>query len=61
MVSQQLYLWLFIVGYLLAFGTILAKMYRVYQIFHRPSPNKKVCIITIIMGIIICVIHVCES
>ena len=56
MVSQQLYVWLFIVGYLLAFGTILAKMYRVYQIFHHPSPNKKVFIIAIIRGIIICVI-----
>ena len=42
MVSPQIYLWMFIVGYLLAYGTILAKMYRVFQIFSNPSPNKKV-------------------
>ena len=40
--SLQVYIWLFLVGYLLATGTVLAKMCRVYQIFHNPAPNKKV-------------------
>ena len=31
-----------IIGYCLAYGTILAKMGRVYQIFHNPTPQKKV-------------------
>ena len=26
------------------YGTILAKMWRVYQIFHSPNPNKSVCV-----------------
>lgn len=33
---------LFIIGYSLAFGAVLAKMWRVYQVFHNPTPNKKV-------------------
>ena len=31
-------------GYLLAFGTVLAKMWRVYHIFHNPSPRKMVSV-----------------
>ena len=42
--SMQLHTWIYVLGYLLAFGTILAKMWRVYQIFHNPTPNKMVCI-----------------
>ena len=43
---MQLHTWMYVLGYLLAFGTILTKMWRVYQIFHNPSPNKMVyCII----------------
>ena len=34
--------WLFTIGYSLAFGTVLAKMWRVYQIFSNPKLNKKV-------------------
>jgi gamma-aminobutyric acid type B receptor len=33
---------LLIIGYSLAFGAVLAKMWRVYQVFHNPTPNKKV-------------------
>ena len=42
LLPQQLYSWLFTVGYLLAFGTILAKMWRVYQIFHNQTREKTV-------------------
>ena len=40
--SFQLHPWLYTVGYLLAFGTVLAKMWRVYYIFHNPTPIKMV-------------------
>jgi gamma-aminobutyric acid type B receptor len=29
------------IAYTLTFGTILCKMWRIYYIFHNPSPNKK--------------------
>lgn len=38
----QLELWLFTVGYSLAYGAVLAKMWRVYQIFSNPKPKKRV-------------------
>ena len=38
----QVHVWLYGVGYLLVYGTLLAKMWRVYQIFHNPNPNKSV-------------------
>ena len=41
-VIEQLQHWLFTIGYSLAFGMVLAKMWRIYQIFHNPTPNKKV-------------------
>ena len=34
--------WLTAIGYSLCYGTILAKMARVYYIFNNPSPKKKV-------------------
>jgi gamma-aminobutyric acid type B receptor len=34
--------WLTAIGYSLCYGTILAKMARVYYIFNNPSTNKKV-------------------
>ena len=37
--------WLTAIGYSLCYGTILAKMARVYYIFNNPSPNKKVSIL----------------
>ena len=40
--SMQLEHWLFTVGYSLAFGAVLAKMWRVLHIFHNPKPNKTV-------------------
>ena len=43
LIRTQLHTWIYVLGYLLAFGTILAKMWRVYQIFHNPAPNKMVC------------------
>ncbi len=33
--------WLTAIGYSLCYGTILAKMARVYHIFNNPSPNRK--------------------
>ncbi len=34
--------WLFIIGYSLCYGTVLAKMYRIYYIFHNPTAKKAV-------------------
>ena len=34
--------WLTAIGYSLCYGTILAKMARVYYIFNNPTANKKV-------------------
>ena len=42
LIFLQLRTWMYVLGYMLAFGTILAKMWRVYQIFHNPTPNKVV-------------------
>lgn len=39
---MQIEHWLFTIGYSIAFGTVLAKMWRVYQIFNNPKLNKKV-------------------
>ncbi len=33
--------WLTAIGYSLCYGTILAKMARVYYIFHNPTANKR--------------------
>ncbi|CAI8043133.1 Gamma-aminobutyric acid type B receptor subunit 2 [Geodia barretti] len=38
----NVHVWLYGVGYLLVYGTLLAKMWRVYQIFHNPYPNKTI-------------------
>ncbi len=38
--------WLTAIGYSLCYGTILAKMTRVYYIFNNPSPKKKVSNVT---------------
>ncbi len=35
--------WLTAIGYSLCYGTILAKMARVYYIFNNPTAKKKVC------------------
>ena len=34
--------WLITLGYSLCYGTILAKMVRIYYIFGNPTPQKKV-------------------
>ena len=34
--------WLIALGYSLCYGTILAKMVRIYYIFGNPTPPKKV-------------------
>ena len=54
--SMQLHTWIYVLGYLLAFGTILAKMWRVYQIFHNPTPNKMVLhySMCVLYGLTIC-------
>ena len=38
-------MWVYGIGYLLVYGTILAKMWRVYQIFYSPNPNKDVSVL----------------
>ena len=43
MLCQQIREWLFTIGYTLAYGALLAKLWRVYSIFNNPAPNKKVC------------------
>jgi gamma-aminobutyric acid type B receptor len=50
--------WVYGIGYLLVYGTILAKMWRVYQIFHNPKPKQgllktwhMLCIVATIAGI----------
>ena len=42
MVLTQIQEWLFTIGYVSAYGALLAKLWRVYKIFHNPAPNKKV-------------------
>ena len=34
--------WCFTVGYSVALGAVLVKMWRIYLIFNNPKPNKKV-------------------
>ena len=34
--------WLAMVGYAISFSAVLAKMWRVYYIFHNPTTNKRV-------------------
>jgi gamma-aminobutyric acid type B receptor len=36
------HVWFYGIGYLLVYGTILSKMWRVYQIFHNPNPSKTI-------------------
>lgn len=33
--------WLFTIGYSMCFGTVLSRMWRIYKIFHNPTPKKK--------------------
>ena len=40
---MQIREWLFTIGYTFSYGALLAKLWRVYRIFHNPAPNKKVC------------------
>jgi gamma-aminobutyric acid type B receptor len=54
----NVHVWLYGVGYLLVYGTLLAKMWRVYQIFHNPNPNKTilktwhlVCVVFSVTGV----------
>ena len=35
-------IWLCVIGFSLLFGTIFAKAWRIYYIFNRLRPNKKV-------------------
>ena len=35
-------IWLCVIGFSLLFGTIFAKAWRIYYIFHHLLPNKKV-------------------
>ena len=46
-VHTQVREWLFTIGYTLAYGAMLAKLWRVYKIFHNPAPNKRVSLCTL--------------
>lgn len=48
--------WLTAIGYSLCYGTIIAKMCRVYYIFRNPSLKKKVSLIHV--HILICVVSI---
>ena len=53
----QLEHWLFTIGYSLAFGTMLSKMWRVYQIFHNPKSDRKtVCKLGILASNVIIIV-----
>ena len=39
----QLTAWLTAIGYSLCYGTIVAKMFRVFYIFRNPTVKKRVC------------------
>ena len=43
----QLREWLFVVGYALCFGSVLAKMWRIYYIFQNPTAKKNVGLLVI--------------
>eukprot|EP00731_Ephydatia_muelleri_P021180 Em0013g907a len=49
-------IWLWAIGYSVAFGPILGKMYRVYYIFNNPKPNKKRVIKDWMIGVLISVL-----
>ena len=40
--------WLSALGYSLCYGTILAKMFRVYIIFNNPNPKTKLVILLLL-------------
>ena len=42
LISIQIQEWLFTIGYTLAYGALLSKLWRVYTIFNNPAPKKKV-------------------
>uniref|UniRef100_A0A1X7VPL5 G-protein coupled receptors family 3 profile domain-containing protein n=1 Tax=Amphimedon queenslandica TaxID=400682 RepID=A0A1X7VPL5_AMPQE len=46
-------LYLDFIGYTIAFGTILSKMWRIYYIFYNPSPNKKILTDWHLIGLIL--------
>ena len=41
--DMQMTAWLAAIGYSLCYGTIVAKMFRVFYIFRNPTENKGVC------------------
>jgi gamma-aminobutyric acid type B receptor len=53
--------WLQTMGYFLCFGIILAKMWRVYYIFHNPSPKKKRNVSLEIIDILLSIIQSLQS
>lgn len=56
--------WMWAIGYSLAFGPVLGKMFRVYQIFSDPKPNAKmrikdwmlVCFVGVLVGLDVLII-----
>ena len=56
--------WLWAIGYSLAFGPVLGKMFRVYQIFSDPKPNAKmrvkdwmlICFVCVLVGLDVLII-----
>ena len=42
LIPIQIQEWLSTIGYTLAYGALLSKLWRVYTIFNNPAPKKKV-------------------
>ena len=53
----QIYPWVYAIGYFLMYGTIFAKMWRVYQIFHNPKPKQGVRILNIFVPESLCAVY----
>ena len=50
-ILSQFQTWLVFLGYALVLGTVIAKLWRVYHIFHNPTPAKKVTAFQIFHGV----------
>ena len=57
---HQLQNWMNVIAYCLGYGTILAKMGRVYKIFHNPAPMKKQ-MVSLTHGILMCMYKMYEN
>eukprot|EP00731_Ephydatia_muelleri_P021194 Em0013g921a len=49
-------IWLWAIGYSVAFGPVLGKMYRVYYVFNNPKPKRKRVVKDWMIGVLISVL-----